>query len=168
MSEAIWGVLGVIVGGLLSAGTAWLVAWQGNKSAATLQAEQLAHERAERRFDGAVRTYVDFAIQMQASELAASLFEDQRGYTYADDTWGPDAESRAPIDRPAENALERLRLLVPEELYDAGRLYLDAHYWRWYDVANAPDDPTPVAAAESAFIRTARRALHLDEASSQG
>ncbi|MBO1752161.1 hypothetical protein J4G33_10140 [Actinotalea sp. BY-33] len=145
-----------------------LLEWRRRKHEALLAAEQRKHElavaranqdhaRAEKRYDDLKSAYVRFAAEMRRVVLRAEGFElDQylRGddYTPEPDPWDTEVE--------AEQALADLRLLVDDQLYGAGRDWLDHYYMRYW--RPDPRCATPdVEGAEARFIAEAKRLLGL-------
>ena len=146
----------------------WLLEGRRRKHEAWLTAEQRTHElsvaradhdhaRAERRYDDLKSAYVRFAAEMRRIVLRAQAFELEQHLRGDDHTPEPDPWD---VEVEAEQALADLRLLVDDQLYSAGRDWLDQYYKRYW-WPNPRRDAPDVEGAEARFIAEAKRLLGL-------
>lgn len=176
MDEAQAVILGAQIAGVVAVAVALVgiagqgfLEWRRRKHEVRLAAEQREHElavaradqehaRAEKRYDDLKSAYVRFAAEMRRIVQRAEAVELDH-YLRGDDEWTPEPD---PWDSEveAEQALADLRLLVDDQLYGAGRDWLDQYYLRYWRPDPRRDAPD-TARAEERFIVEAKRLLGL-------
>lgn len=121
-------IVGVWVGGAISATTAVLVWLLQFISARRSAANQRSFDRQENRLRDRLDAYAAFASVMAKLVTSEELYvTDHNGHSREDDA-GP---TEPVFCLEAEEALTRLEILAPA-LHPAGRAYLDEFYAAWY------------------------------------
>lgn len=161
----------VLLGAVISAGVALVLAavgiWAESRRAARrmahearLAADQRGHEKAEKRYDDLRSAYTAFAAEMRKQVSQANRFEERNQYGFVDDPQFDPSENPGYRDQ-AEDALQALRLFADDALYNAGRAYLDSYYACFWAYPESDGVSADVSSAEATFVLVGKRALGL-------